>query len=141
MTRWVALRPGETRQWYCGECVQLLAGYGSNRVPVKCAAAKKDPKAPMRVRYTWKHLQKRKHPEKMKSLQDSLGKWAKEQLREMLEQNKSKDSPNKNNQKDRSLSRTELKDSLGQLLAVVREAQSQTCGLGMPGGPRVPGLV
>ena len=49
------LRKGESRQWWCSECLQVLAGYGTNytRKLLSCAQAKKDPKGPRRVKIAW----------------------------------------------------------------------------------------
>ena len=48
----LSLRPGESRQWWCSECLQVLAGYGTNytRKLLSCARAKKNPKGPRRVK-------------------------------------------------------------------------------------------
>ena len=65
---------GESRQWWCSECLQVLAGYGTNynRKLLTCAQAKKDPRGPRRVKLAWKLVLERDHEHK---LQGAVSKW------------------------------------------------------------------
>eukprot|EP00439_Symbiodinium_sp_Y106_P009605 s3374_g1.t1 len=66
------------RQWWCCDCLQLVAGYGvsTTRPAEACAKAKKNPGR--RIGMVWNKLLKRKH---IAPLQRALTPWAKAALR------------------------------------------------------------
>ena len=72
-----ATKNGTPRQWWCADCLHIIAGYNARPKTSTCAQNRRSQRAPHAVAYAWKTLQKRNNIE---PLRRALGPWVKKQL-------------------------------------------------------------
>ena len=72
-----ATKNGTPRQWWCADCLHIIAGYNARPKTSTCAQNRRSQRAPHAVAYAWKTLQKRNNIE---PLRRALGPWVKRQL-------------------------------------------------------------